>query len=86
MIYAVIGSVTTAGRLARKMQEAGDLSARVVHTPSEFNNGGCSYSVKTAFCSAEPIYRIANTNRIRIKRCYRENYVNGRKVYNAISG
>lgn len=86
MIYAVVGAVTTAGRLARKMQAAGDLSARVVHTPAELNGGGCSYSVRTAFRSAEPVARIANENRIRVRRYYREVMVNGRRVYSAISG
>lgn len=85
MIYAKVGSVTTASRLAKKLTAHGDSQAAVVHTPPEMARGGCSYSVKTGMQSPLVVKKIAAESDIEIRGFYREITENGRKTYHAIS-
>ena len=48
-MYIVTGSITSALRLSKAVQNYSGLPASVVHTPSALNKGGCSYSIKTDF-------------------------------------
>lgn len=68
-IYAAMGSVTTATRLSRELQRRG-VAARVVHTPSEVNSGGCSYSVRVPYQQREALEETAAARRFRIRRMY----------------
>mgnify|MGYP000953086851 CR=1 FL=1 len=85
MIYATVGSVTTAARLAKKLSAHGDLRTSVVHTPPEINDGGCSYSVRTSLRDPAAIREIAAEYGIQIRGFYREDIFNGRKFYHVIS-
>ena len=85
MVYAIVGSVTTAARLAKKLVSNGDLQATVVHTPPQISTGGCSYSVRFSNTSPDSVRRIANDIGIRIQKLYQERIVDGKKGYHAIS-
>ncbi len=85
MIYATVGSVTTAVRLAKRLSARGDMRSSVVHTPAEINNGGCSYSVRTSLRDTAAIRQIAAEYGIQIRGFYREDIFNGRKFYHVIS-
>lgn len=85
MIYATVGSITTAARLAKKLSAHGDLHTSIVHTPSEINNGGCSYSVRTSVRDPSLVREIAAEYGIHIRNFYREDVINGRKFYHVIS-
>ena len=41
-----IGSITTAARAAKIIEQIPRISVSVVHTPKELNKGGCSYSIR----------------------------------------
>lgn len=68
-IYAAIGSVTTATRLSRELMRRG-VSADVVHTPSEINSGGCSYSVRLPAQNRDILEQTALEKRYKIRRLY----------------
>ena len=79
-ILAVVGAVTTATRLAKKLERLGDIRARVVNTPSELGGSGCSYSVRASL-SNEAFLR----NYAGIKRIYIEETIGGKRYYHDIS-
>lgn len=84
-LLAVIGSITTATRLVKKIEQVSGISARIVHTPEEIAVGGCSYSVKT---KAEHMPIVADTaakNKIRVKGWYLAQNSDGETVYHDIS-
>ena len=80
-----IGSVTTASRLAKLIEREMHLKARVMHTPSELNKGGCSYSVRVNTDNCNYIRKISETYNIKIKRCYEEMFTREGCVYNELS-
>ena len=45
-MYIVTGSVTTAVRLSRLLEDTTGRPAAVVHTPAAIKRGGCSYAVR----------------------------------------
>lgn len=68
-IYAAIGSVTTATRLSRELKRHGVRNA-VVHTPTQINTGGCSYSVKIEPINKEILDKITEQKGYKIKKTY----------------
>ncbi|MBE7015227.1 MAG: DUF3343 domain-containing protein [Ruminococcaceae bacterium] len=66
-ILAVVGPITTAVRLEKKLKSRGDIKARVISTPIELGGGGCSYSV------------IASLENEGFIRAFKGNYV--KKIY-----
>lgn len=84
-MYVTVGSMTTAERLRRAAERVIGFPAYVVHTPSELNRGGCSYSVRLDNRAAGDIRRIAGDNEIPIKRIYIERIENGERVYDVVS-
>lgn len=88
-LYIVLGSVTSATRLARAIEREMGIPAYVVHTPSAIRSGGCSYSVNvsgmnTAY-DAECARRIASEQGASVKNIYNDVYRNGERVYYAVS-
>ena len=81
-LIIVVGAITTASRLSNRLNKAGDLSAYVIHTPSEISTGGCSYSVKADLISQSILPQIKN---IKYKKIYIENSTTGGKTYYDIS-
>lgn len=84
-MYILVGSATTATRLKKVAERILGVPAYVVHTPSEINNGGCSYCVRLDDRAMGDIKKIAADNEIPIKRIYIEKTENGERVYNAVS-
>lgn len=80
-----IGSVTTASRLAKLIEKEMHLKARVMHTPSQLNKGGCSYSVIVTSDNCDYIRNLAEKYNIKIKRCYEEIFTREGCVYNVLS-
>lgn len=66
-IYAVVGSVTTASRLARELERR-QIRATVTHTPSHINRGGCSYSVRIRAADRNALERAAAERRIKVRK------------------
>lgn len=84
-MYIVIGSVTTATRLARIFERSFGVPASVAHTPAAIKNGGCSYSVRINGVSADRAKQIIKNYGINIKGIYTEELSNGERVYRDIS-
>lgn len=80
-----IGSVTTASRLAKLIEREAHLKASVMHTPSELNKGGCSYSVRVNCDDYIYISSLLKKYNIRIKHCYKEVCTPEGCVYNVLS-
>lgn len=84
-IIITAGAITTAVRLEKKLNSLGDIKASVIHTPKEINKGGCSYSVKTTLNKLPLVEQIMSENRIKIKKIYIEDIINGEMVYRDLS-
>ncbi len=83
-MLVTIGSVTTAARVAKTIENSLGVSVSVVHTPSELNNGGCSYSIRFNDRYESDILRLVTEYKVPVKKWYREIYDDGRRVYNAV--
>lgn len=84
-IIAVIGPVTTAARLAKKIEQTSGVSARMIHTPEAVSGGGCSYSVKTKSEYLPVIMQTAEKYKIKVKAYYIIEIAEGKEVYHDIS-
>ena len=85
VILAVIGSITTATRIEKKLEQTTGISARIVHTPAVLGNGGCSYSIKTKSENLPIVAETASKYKIRVKGYYLVENTDGKEVYHAIS-
>lgn len=84
-LIAVVGSITTASRLEKKISATGRIFSRIVHTPAELGNGGCSYSIRTKGENLPVVIETANRYRIKVKGYYLIESSNGKEVYHALS-
>ena len=84
-MYMLTGSITSAARLAKVIENIGGYPAYVVHTPSEIQHGGCSYSVRCDERILSSLQDISQASGISIKKIYTEKYVNGERVYHDLS-
>lgn len=82
-LLVVVGSVTSATRLAKRLAKYGDTKARVINTPEKLGGSGCSYSV-SADLSSEAFIR-NNLQGISIKKIYIEEIVGKERYYHDIS-
>ncbi|MGM9936240.1 MAG: putative Se/S carrier-like protein [Candidatus Ornithomonoglobus sp.] len=80
-MLAVVGSITTATRLARLIEKNIKSPVSVVHTPSNINKGGCSYSVRFKEQYEQRIRGLVSDYNFQIKGFY---YEDGRRVNNAV--
>ncbi len=71
-MLVTIGSVTTASRAAKIIRNALAIDVQVVHTPSELNRGGCSYSIKFKEMYQSAVKRVIAEYKIPVKRWYSE--------------
>ncbi len=67
-----IGSITTATRAAKIIQAKTGIKGQVVHTPSEINRGGCSYSIRYNDDYENQLRKVVKENRIPAKKWYKE--------------
>ena len=84
-IIITAGAITTAVRLSKRLNSLGDMKASVIHTPTEINKGGCSYSVKTTLNRLPLVEQIIDEKRIKIKKIYIEDRIDGESVYRDLS-
>ena len=84
-MYIVVGSVTTATRLARLLERNLGVPVSVSHTPAAIKSGGCSYSARISGVSADRVRNIADNYKINIKSIYAEEFSDGERVYRDIS-
>ena len=84
-MYIVIGSVTTATRLARLIERNAGVPADVARTPAAIKNGGCSYSVRVNGISADNVRSIIKDYGVNIKGIYTEELSGGEREYRDIS-
>lgn len=84
-MYVVVGSITTATRLAKILEKTIGVPADVVHTPSPISNGGCSYSVRISEKSLNSVRAVISEFDIRIKGIYIEEIGKGEREYHVVS-
>ena len=82
-ILIIVGSVTNAARLEKRLLSGGDVRTRVVGTPTELGGSGCSYSV-IASLSSENFVRM-NKRSFSIKGIYLVENHFGERYYHDIS-
>lgn len=81
-ILVEVGSITSATRLVKRLNRAGDRRARVVSTPKELGKSSCSYSVKASEDSVNFIRN--NHHGISLKAIYIEKITGKEREYLAI--
>ena len=69
-ILVVVGAITSATRLAKRLIKYGDKRARVISTPASLGGGNCSYSVLASLESLD--YIKSNLRGISIKGIYKK--------------
>ena len=84
-LIIVAGSVTTASRISKKLNSYKDVFASVIHTPSQINNSGCSYSIRTQNKNLPLIKQLEKNNKIKYKKLYIENLQGKEYSYHDIS-
>lgn len=84
-MYIVIGSVTTATRLARILEKTIGVPASVTHTPAAIKSGGCSYSVRINDSSLGAVRKVVDEYGINIKGIYKEEISGREREYRDIS-
>lgn len=84
-MYIVVGSVTTATRLARILEKRVGIPASVAHTPSAIKNGGCSYSVRIGDSALIAAKQVVDEYGVNIKGMYKEEISGGEREYRDIS-
>ncbi len=82
-ILVVVGSITGATRLAKRLAKYGSANARVINTPAALGGSGCSYSVRAPH-SDERLIR-SSLHGISIKKIYIEHSVGKERQYYDIS-
>lgn len=82
-ILVVVGSITGATRLAKRLTKYGDRKARVIGTPTQLGGGGCSYSVRASRSSEQFIRN--NLHGISVKGIYIEKKLGSTGEYYDIS-
>ncbi len=82
-ILVVVGSITSATRLAKRLTKYGDYRARVINTPAKLGGRGCSYSVR-ASRESEMFIR-NNLHGISVKGIYIEKTDGRERFYDDIS-
>ncbi len=83
-MLVLVGSVLSAGRYARVMENITGIPASVIHTPAELGGSGCSYSVRLNDKFYSIARKAALENNIQIKKIYGETFAEGKRVYNAL--
>ena len=71
-MLVTIGSVTTASRAANTIRKVLGINVGVVHTPSELNRGGCSYSIKFKDSYMSAVKGVGEEYNIPVRRWYSE--------------
>ena len=81
-MLVTIGSLTTASRAAKVIRRVLGINVQVIHTPTQLNRGGCSYSIKFSDNYHMSVKRVISEYNIPVKRWYGES---DGGVYNDLS-
>lgn len=81
-MLVTIGSITTASRAAKVIRRVLGINVQVIHTPTQLNRGGCSYSIKFSDNYHMSVKRVISEYNIPVKRWYGES---DGGVYNDLS-
>lgn len=81
-MLVTIGSITTASRAAKVIRRVLGINVQVIHTPTQLNRGGCSYSIKFSDNYHMSVKRVISECNIPVKRWYGES---DGGVYNDLS-
>lgn len=85
-MYVIVGSITTATRLKKRLEAESVYNAEVVHTPAGLaKSSGCSYSVHTDNKAYSLLIPLCDAAGIRIKKIYMEEIVGGERVFRVVS-
>jgi len=86
MSYLIItvGSITNALRLEKKINSIGIINTAVIHTPSQINSGGCSYSVRVPYKYFDAVGQLISDKKIKYKKLYLEE-ADGESVWRDLS-
>ena len=79
------GSVTSAMRLEKTLNNAGIINVAVIHTPPAINSGGCSYSVRVPYKYIHKATEILGNKKVKFKKLYAEEIQSEGRSYNALS-
>ncbi|MBQ7574592.1 MAG: DUF3343 domain-containing protein [Clostridia bacterium] len=83
-MYVLVGSVTTAMRFKRLLEQIASAPCDVVHTPSQLHNGGCSYSVRLDNKYLGTAKTISDEYGINIRKIFLDELVGGERIYHAV--
>ena len=81
-MLVTIGSITTASRAAKVIRRVLGINVQVIHTPTQLNRGGCSYSIRFSDNYHMSVKRVISEFNIPVKRWYGES---DGGVYNDLS-
>ncbi|MEE0411210.1 MAG: DUF3343 domain-containing protein [Clostridia bacterium] len=81
-MLVTIGSITTASRAAKVIRRVLGINVQVIHTPTQLNRGGCSYSIRFSDNYHMSVKRVISEYNIPVKRWYGES---DGGVYNDLS-
>ena len=81
-MLVTIGSITTASRAAKVIRRVPGINVQVIHTPTQLNRGGCSYSIRFSDNYHMSVKRVISEYNIPVKRWYGES---DGGVYNDLS-
>ena len=81
-MLVTIGSITTASRAAKVIRRVLGINVQVIHTPTQLNRGGCSYSIRFSDNYHMSVKRVIAEYNIPVKRWYSES---DECVYNDLS-
>ena len=79
-MLATVASVTSAGRIKRRVNEFG-INTSVIQTPQSIAKDGCGYSLRFEDSAKQIILRAANELGIRIRAFYTESVTDGKRSY-----
>lgn len=82
-MLATVASVTSAGRIKRRVYELG-INTSVIQTPQTLAKDGCGYSIRFSDSDMNIILRTANEMGIRIRAFYIESVVDGKRIYSKV--
>lgn len=84
-LYIIIGSITTATRLAKYIEKYAGVPASVAHTPTAIGGGGCSYSVRVSDRSLDIVRPVIADADIHVKAMYTEETKGRRREFHEVS-
>lgn len=82
-MLATVASVTSAGRIKRRVYELG-INTSVIQTPQTLAKDGCGYSLRFSDSDMKIISRSAKEMGIRIRAFYIESVVDGKRIYSKV--